>query len=140
MKDQRSPTHAESYGKYLNQHFHYTLVSDIIRQRVQNTSSQNHQTGKVELGISPAGNPYGKGPANQHAQFLQNSIKYLMNPKLEQFMRFDSRLCKALNLLETDNFILMYKTHFIRDPPHIAWILYAVDYQKFMVLIYNQAG
>jgi hypothetical protein len=71
---------------------------------------------------------------------LQNSIKYLMNPKLEQFMRFDSRLCKTLSLHETDNFILMYKTHFIRDPPHIAWILYAVDYQKFMVLIYNQAG
>ena len=127
VKDQRAPSHLESYGKYLNQHYHYTLVSDIIRQRAR-SSKVNKVQEKIQLGLKESGNPYGKGPVSQHAQFLQNSIKYLMNPKLEQFMRFDSRLCKALNLLETDNFILMYKTHFIRDPPHLAWILYAVDY------------
>ena len=137
VKEQRAPTHAESYGKYLNQYYHYSLVSDIIRLRA---AAKDPSTTRVTFGMHSDGNPYGKGPASQHAQFLQNSIKYLMNPKFEQFMNFDSRLCKNLNLKETDNFILMYKTHFIRDPPHVAWILYAVDYEKFMVLIYNQAG
>lgn len=55
-------------------------------------------------------------------------------------MNLHSRICASLAISEEDNFILMYKTHFIRDPPHIAWIMYSVDHEKFVVLIYNMVA
>ena len=55
-------------------------------------------------------------------------------------MNFHSRICHSLAISESDNFVLMYKTHFIRDPPHIAWILYSNDHDMFMVLIYNMVA
>ena len=73
----------------------------------------------------------------KHTEFLQNSIRFLINPKRQEFMNFHSRICNTLKLKESDNFVILYKSIFITRPPHTCWILYQVEKDSFMVLIYN---
>ena len=125
-----------NYFAYYKEFCHQILQSNLLLDQTMRKDSKQNGVDKGLLGV-PGYNPNAKAMTLSHSQFLENSIKYLINPKMNQFMNFHSRLCQNLDISEEDNYVLMYKTHFIKDPPHIAWVLYSVKNEKIMILVYN---
>lgn len=69
--------------------------------------------------------------------YLETNITYLIAPTKNSYINLHSRICSQLQLSESDNFILLYKTRFTQKPLQICCIFFHTEKKQFMILIYN---
>jgi hypothetical protein len=74
----------------------------------------------------------------QNLSHLPGNLKSMISLKHSQFFNFHYRLCGLLKIATTDNFILLHKSHILKNPPSLCWVLFNVRNSNFMFLVYSQ--